>query len=554
MPETIFDTTPPAGQFYCDECDELEDIQHAVEVDEGYHFCRESAARVLCKCDECQKYHLKRSIKEIQTGTRACPELKNFCPDCVQTMMFRCAGCHIDKLKSTGTPVAVDHGEIFFCTSCLSEHTFACPYCSEVREKRNRVNIRPLGQELAIQVCGPCGNRHFTLCQHCNHGYTDTDPRLQYREQYMSNICDACVPVVEAASAATRRGGSGVFQNYSTRINVGKFGQPKDKVFFGVELEVECDQNYATEVQNDLGKFVILKPDGSVPHGFEIVSAPATLDAHKEKWNPFFKKIKHYTAVKKANMRSWHTTTCGMHVHISRRERKLNAAGRWDGRTFTPILSELQIAKMQQFIHTEANWEFIKKIAGRDPNQYCKWDYKKNFVDGINGREGSHQGHRTALNLSNVETVELRIFKGTLKPESFFKNIEFAKALVEFTKPTVTSLADFREPKEGGQEVASYKKFLEWMALPEHRQQYPNLVAFIVRKGKNVDQRYGHFFSDKREKEHALRQREKTEVYDNILPAEELPAVEKPAKKKAPPSIDIDYRTMIARNAFRTTF
>ena len=45
-----------------------------------------------------------------------------------------------------------------------------------------------------------------------------------------------------------------------------------------------------------------------------------------------------------------------------------------------------------------------------------------------------------AINLTNRKTIEFRIFKGSLKYDSVVAAAEFVHALVEFTKPSESSL------------------------------------------------------------------------------------------------------------------
>ncbi len=72
-----------------------------------------------------------------------------------------------------------------------------------------------------------------------------------------------------------------------------------------------------------------------------------------------------------------------------------------------------------------------------------------------------------AVNLANPDTVELRIFKGTLKYTSFMKNLEFVSATIRFCRATGINQLD----------VSS---FLDW--FKPVRKDYPNLDAWLVRR------------------------------------------------------------------------
>jgi len=219
-------------------------------------------------------------------------------------------------------------------------------------------------------------------------------------------------------------------------------------MFLGVELELECkDYGFDTCAVHSLIKnFACLKKDVSIDKGFEIVSAPATIDNHYKLWDKFFNEIPESV---------YPLPTCGMHVHASRVQ-----------------LSDLQIGKMLFFIHNPENRHFIKLIAGRKSNEFNDYESVKKLSDGKNGGVLPQNSDRhTALNLNSQKTIECRIFRATKNKEEFFKNIEFFHALIKFTYPGVSSI----------EESKSYKHFCNYVF--NHRFEYPNLNKFLATKG-----------------------------------------------------------------------
>lgn len=215
----------------------------------------------------------------------------------------------------------------------------------------------------------------------------------------------------------------------------------------GVELEVELadgeDQDRdstARAVLEHVSNFCILKDDGSLNSGFEIVSCPCTLDQHKILWESFF------NWKPTALLRSANTSTCGMHVHLSRAP-----------------LSHLQLGKMLVFINEPSNKWFIRRIAQRNSDRWAKVE-KKKHSDCRHYPDERYQ----AVNLLNQNTVEFRIFKGNLKKESFFKNIEFVHALTMFCSPSDRSI----------KECMSVDHFVAFVA--KNKKEYPNLHTFIA--------------------------------------------------------------------------
>lgn len=139
-------------------------------------------------------------------------------------------------------------------------------------------------------------------------------------------------------------------------------------------------------------EFIVTKDDGSLDRGFEIVTAPATLEEQLAHWKPFFARLP-------SGLRSFSTCTCGLHIHCSRRP-----------------LTELTIAKIVCFTNANFNRPFVECIAGRPSGRWANiWPKKLSDARKINPERYE------AVNLQNYDTIEFRIFKGTLKEQSFYK-------------------------------------------------------------------------------------------------------------------------------------
>ena len=78
-----------------------------------------------------------------------------------------------------------------------------------------------------------------------------------------------------------------------------------------------------------------------------------------------------------------------------------------------------------------------------------------------------------ALNMENSTTVEFRIFKGTLKPSSFFRALEFCHSVIHFAKDEAQNLA-----------VADFVAFVD-----NKRDDYPNLFDFLHQDERVAAQR-----------------------------------------------------------------
>lgn len=259
------------------------------------------------------------------------------------------------------------------------------------------------------------------------------------------------------------------------------FAEPKDSLYFGVELEVQTENSInkvIPHIRKTMPDFVICKRDGSIgDQGIEIVTVPASFYDQKKMWEGFF--------ANKPLVTSWASGQCGMHVHIARKG-----------------LSILRIGKISVFINSPVNSEFISAIAGRSGNNYNRFrdrsisecnslhdasraavpataynrqgqaDVRSRIYRNASERRGTmnHDNHYEAVNLLPNNTIEVRIFRGTVKKEGFFKNLEFVHALVKFCE--VAKIEDL-----------TYPEFISW--LLKNPKDYPHLLSYLrVTKSK----------------------------------------------------------------------
>lgn len=189
---------------------------------------------------------------------------------------------------------------------------------------------------------------------------------------------------------------------------------PRLERYFGVELEVEVKHgdrvDCATainDVVNDgkVGKFCFFENDGSLSHGFEIITQPMGLDLHAKFWEWVNNKDL------SRGLLSHNTSTCGLHVHVSRLG-----------------LTRLQLSKMVAFVNHPDNRALLEALARRYGSNYATYSSTKRIGNALREANGRYE----ALSLDPRRTIEFRMFKGSLKYESIMSAVEFANALVNF--------------------------------------------------------------------------------------------------------------------------
>lgn len=244
----------------------------------------------------------------------------------------------------------------------------------------------------------------------------------------------------------------------------------------GIELEVvpsydryECVEH---TMRNLAKGYAILKNDGSLSDGgFEIVTAPRGLKEHIERFNNWKPH---------RELRAWDAGCCGMHVHMS-----------------SAAFTAGTLGKFLEFINSPNNDEFIRSIAGRHPRwdrqaeDYCQRDGcepgnpKKTLQDKSPDRYHmvnttnvtSREARRLGLDENHAvgrsqNTVEIRVFRASLKKARLLAQIEFAHAAVMFCR-----WSSMRELNQ--------KHFLKW--LKGMAGVYPNLAKwFGVRANTEV--------------------------------------------------------------------
>jgi hypothetical protein len=300
----------------------------------------------------------------------------------------------------------------------------------------------------------------YIKCGHCGRWHASAE--MSFRDGF-GWICNSCWDRVIEQRAVRRHDD----KNYCKPILhkekrwLTKGGEPKsvdvqNPRMMGVELECGFSHKdgrakVAANITKVLGDdWIFVKHDGSIvqndtslAHGIEIVSAPANIEIHRERWlkledSPYFK-----------HLRAWDTKSCGMHVHVSR-----------------DSLTALQIGRIAHFVGHDDNQKFIRKVSGRTCEQYAKLQSLP-ITSGIRKIGGKYEGIR--LNLE--ETIEFRIFRGTIRYRHIIRNLEFVNAICDFCSPAARSFAEARNHNEFLQFIANsrsqYPLFAEWCEVQE---------------------------------------------------------------------------------------
>lgn len=196
--------------------------------------------------------------------------------------------------------------------------------------------------------------------------------------------------------------------------------------YMGIELEVDIG-GYSNQAATDFDEcftvhndpeFLMFEEDGSIDEGFEIITNPATLEFHRQIrhcYEDAFRKL-----VRKG-YRSSNTNSCGLHIHVNRSYFGDSCEGQNNN-----IEKVLMIA--------EQHWDEFLIFSRRDAESADRWASKldaspQEIIE--NMRIGNLRRYK-CVNLYPNNTIEFRIFKGTLNPHSLFASLELVNNICEF--------------------------------------------------------------------------------------------------------------------------
>lgn len=324
-------------------------------------------------CEKCNTYHNHDDMVEVWQD-RWSHNSQYMCIGCAEDVATKCACCgrwHMEGI------IYVDSGWAY-----RGQHI--CPECAE---------------DEGIYCCYSCG---------C---YGDD---VRYSEYHDADYCEDCMP------------DNGVIQEYGKTDSLPFIGEDNE-LHMGVELEIDdggFDGNNAEELLDILDvRYAEAKADGSISDGFELVSSPATLEAH-------LTMINWEKAMDRAidmGYRSHNPGTCGLHIHIDRDY-------------LSPLLKEDYEERFAMLFANNVEW--IKKFSRRNSYSYC--EITNEMVIKTTPREAKTIGSKAkpvkcgrylAINYqTGLDTIEFRIFRGTLRYNTFVATLQFVQMFCDYVK------------------------------------------------------------------------------------------------------------------------
>lgn len=338
----------------------------------------------------------------------------------------RCTYCE-DKIPPNDI-YQVEDCEV--CEVCFDEYYACCSAC----EEPIHINDLRYCEQLEDNFCESCYERRRLECARCDWEYprdTLTSCDDHGITDYDGFVCVDCFNHIGR--------GRRVIKDYSYKPTpiffMGENEKPYEvenpkerRLVFGFELEVEnIEREYENEeiIKGHLMEifpkdFLYFKYDSSIDNGFEIVSHPMSKQFYKENKKKFELLL---NVCKEFGLRSYESGRCGLHISVSRK-------------SFT----KLSFLKFVSFWNSNENKRMFKVLSQRQSRELSRWcrvneSYdKKTLIDlskvkesNVNNLNHTIERYR-ALNLQNRNTLEIRLFRGTLHAPSFFKGFELVQS------------------------------------------------------------------------------------------------------------------------------
>lgn len=264
----------------------------------------------------------------------------------------------------------------------------------------------------------------------------------------------------------------GILDYHGSKRYIGKVADKKTDmelrpIYCGYELEVECTNiderdSLATKMvkllrdDTDDYCYICAEFDGSLgSQGFELVSSYTGLDAH---WN----KIQRLSG-KTSGLKSEQSRACGLHVHVSRQ-----------------YMSLYHCAKVAALMSLPDNQEFLEKFARRSANDYCRRKNKEELaaayaeITASRDARNINRNRYEVVNFQNKNTVEFRLYKGSLNPTIVMASIEFSKAVVMYCR-------------NAGLGQLHWTNLVNWIYQRENKRETVRLRTYLHKLGYQPD-------------------------------------------------------------------
>lgn len=409
----------PDALLCCDHCGEV-DRGGGLYLPYDSFACGSECASHLGyeQCRSCGGWYDAENITHAPDGNPLCLE-------CFDEHYTECADC--GDTVTAEDAYWLERQEKTICPDCRERNYTRCHDCGDLTPDEYSYFV----EAQDYHICLTCRDSNYSYCDGCGH--------LVHHDHMSGRYCDDCED-----ECTDDRIHDYCYKPVYNFLQTGD-DSAEHKLYFGFELEIEVSESIseACDVVDELS-YLYMKSDSSIGRGFEIVSHPGTLNYWHQEAEAISGLLRQLKAL------DCDAEPQGLHVHISK-----------------GLMREGHRIRFQSFF--DANKELMPKIARRHDCGYskhkdlshCDWKNAANNPD-----------RYQAVNWQNSRTVEIRMFRGTLKPDEFMASIEFCHAVYQFTKNQV-SLAT----------IANGDSWNPFCVFIRHDSRYAGLGKYLASRG-----------------------------------------------------------------------
>lgn len=327
----------------------------------------------------------------------------------------------------------------FYCQDCLDklDNIIYCEDCGEYHYDDNMVYIED-AQECVCRSCARYGD--YFMCHDCGEWYTSDYANSCYNGDFY--VCDRCrdnYTYVECCDTYICNDDTYYSEeddcyyceqhyhedkdiyDYHGFSNWEKQTLENENPPFCIGFELEVENTHRDYGNDDLARFakntypVICSRDGSIDYGFEIVSHPLSYNYIVENQDKLKTML---SGLQEKGCESHNPGTCGLHFHVTHPHND-------DIIDRIILIMETYKQELIAFSRRTSSQiaEWCKFLSDVKEGEDCKSLYfiKKN-------KETSTR--YMALNLTNYNTIEFRLFRGTLNFDTFMASVELVNNIM----------------------------------------------------------------------------------------------------------------------------
>lgn len=315
-----------------------------------------------------------------------------------------CTLCNAELTEDD--PYSMDDESFFI--ACAEDNTIICSRCGEHIWDNDNAG------DTDMPLCNSCYDYHYTSCIRC--GCIVANEDTYYTEGDEDNDNPYCYNCYDRYDRNT------YLRCYNYKPNPIFHGEgPR---YFGIELEIdnagknEENAEILYRLGNKRESHIYIKADSSLDNGLEIVTHPMSYEYHLRSmpWQAVIERASElgYT--------SHQSDTCGLHIHVNR-----------DSFTDSYVYQEECIARVLYLL--ERFWQEFLRFSRRTQSQLKRWanryGYKEKPEEILNSAKYGYGGRYTCVNITNADTIEFRIFRGTLKYNTLIATLQLVNEICD---------------------------------------------------------------------------------------------------------------------------